>query len=226
MNKYQKILNLFVSTDELRSWMQTPFIIDDKAYSTNGWALVAFDLKNLTEIGEFRAFNADKLSGVYPLEQNLDKTYSIVDLKELFKKVPQVEDFDEEEKEDTCEECSGSGEVTFTYEDSKYKDHELDGECPICDGFGKCKQTIEKPNGKMVDDCNSKCVIGNSLFFANKIKHIIDVAEILEVSEFKHIHQTTSNKQNVFKIGDVDLLLMPTMSEGDFHSDGVAFNIA
>ena len=226
MNKYQEILNLFVSTDELRNWMMRPFIINSKVFATNGWALVAFDVTNLKVLGDVGYYKEDKLNGVYPLEHNLDNKYSIDYLKECFKSVPLVEDFDEEEKEDTCDECNGSGEVTFTYEDSKYKDHEIDGECPICDGFGNCKQTIEKPNGKMVQDPNSKCTIGNSLFFANKIKHILEVAELLGVNEFKHIHQSTPTKQNLFKIGDVELLLMPTMSEGKFHSDGVAFNIA
>ena len=226
MNNYQKILNLFVSTDEMRNWMQRPFVINSKIHATNGYALVAFDIIKLKEPIDFGAYNEEKLTGVYPLEHNLDNTYTIDYLKECFKKVPLVEDFDKEEKEDTCNECNGSGEVIFTYEDSKLKDHEIDGECPMCDGFGKCTQTLEKPNGKMIEDFNSKCVIGNSLFFANKVKHIIEVADLLGVSEFKHVHQTTPSKQSLFKIGDVDLLLMPAMSNGDFHSDCVAFNIA
>jgi len=226
MNKYQKILNLFVSTDEMRNWMQRPFAINSKIYATNGYALVAFNITNLKELIDFATYNEDKLTGIYPLEHNLDNTYTVDFLKECFKKVPLVEDFDEEEKEDICIECDGSGDVEFEYDSKSLKTYYKECECPICEGDGRCIQTVEKPNGKMVEDFNSKCVIGNSLFFANKVKRIIEVADLLGVSEFKHVHQTTPSKQSLFKIGDVDLLLMPTMSNGDFHSDGVAFNIA
>ncbi len=226
MNKYQEILDLFVSKDQLRDWMTRPFIINNKIFATNGWALVSFNLTNLKVLGDVGYYKEDKLNMIYPFEPNLDNTYSIDYLKECFKSVPLVEDYDEEVKESLCDECDNSGVVTFTYIDSKCKDHELNGECPICDGMGKISHSIKKPNGKMIEDPDSKCRIGNSLFFANKIKHILEVAELLGVNEFKHIYQGTPVEKNLFKIGDVELLLMPTMSGGDFNPDSYAFNIA
>ncbi len=36
-----------------------------------------------------------------------------------------------------CEECKGSGEVTFEYEDKKGEIHDIEGDCPICNGEGE-----------------------------------------------------------------------------------------
>lgn len=233
MNKYKKVLNLFVSNDELRPWMQNPFTIKDKIYATNGYALVVFDLvtfvcnnynttlNKITDIPIIYQFEEDKLNGVYPLENNLNNTYSINFLKKRFKNVPLIDDFDEEKKIDICTECGGTGVVTYVYEDDGYIDHEMDGTCPICDGFSKCEQIVKKPNGKTVLDKNAQCIIGNSIFYVNKIKYILDVAEILGVSKFELVYQKEEYKASLFKVGEADLLIMPAHNLGN----NIAFKI-
>jgi hypothetical protein len=217
MNKYQEILNLFVSEDKMRDWMLTPFVVGNKVIATNGWALVAFD-KSKIDCSSLRILDKSKLNGTYPLEENINSHNTVDFLKECFLKVPLVDDY--------CNECKGSGEVTFIYEDSKLKDHKIDGECPICDGFGVCEQEIENPNGKKVPDIDAKCVIGNCLFFTNKVELIIKVADLLKEKYYSHINQTLESRANLFRVGEVEILLMPIMSNGNFHDDGVCFNIA
>jgi hypothetical protein len=35
-----------------------------------------------------------------------------------------------------CTECGGYGIVEYAYEDALDKSHYIDGDCPLCEGFG------------------------------------------------------------------------------------------
>lgn len=225
MNKYQEILNKLVSNCEFRTWMKKPFIINDKVFATNISSMVVFDLSKVEILDNFNRYDESWLANIYPVIHNLDNTYSINYLKELFKLVPLIDDYDEDIEEVVCEDCDGSCEVTFIYADVNGNDHEIEDECPVCGGAGVCDEIIKKPNGKTIEDPYSKCMIGNSLFSISNIKYILEIAELLDVNEFKLVYQTTPDKQNVFKIGDVELLIMPVSKGYNFSPDEIIFKI-
>ena len=206
---YEIILELFVSKDEMRDWMCKPFIIDDKIHSTNGHILVAFDKRNIIDLSGIPIAPAKRTENIYPLESNLNKEISIRHLKDCFKKVKMVEDYDTIENQTECDECDGKGTVTFTYEDKKGKEHDYVEDCPICDGHGIHIHKNEKPNGKLFYDDKSICMIGNSHFKSTKIESIIKVAELLNADSFKITYQKKTNGASMFRVFDVDLLIMP-----------------
>lgn len=211
MNKYIELLNLFVSYDTLRPQMTTPNIGEQYASATDAHSLVFFDKSLLPEATTFKS------EGKYPdisFITDLQKThYEVVDiarLKSLIEKCPTIEDTDEEEKVDTCDECNGSGEVTYIYEGAKYNDHELDGECPICEGVGKCTQIIETPNGKMIP--NPKCYfkienVHLSLMLINKL---LEAQELIG-GDIILSNYTLPTKVVLFYIGNVGVALMPIL---------------
>ena len=227
MGKYQKIIDLFVSNEpqtwvtETNAWAQKPFIVDSKIYATDGVVLVSFDSQKIKNIDNVYRCDESKLNIFKEsFKSNINTTYSLRFLKHCFEKVPLVKCFDEKKKD--CAECDGTGEVTYKYK-SNYRAYGLDHDCPICEGEGAIIEKI--PTGKKEYDKKAHCKIGNDLFFTHIISHIITVCEILGVTEFVHTHQSLPHKANGFKIGDVDLLLMPLMWEGDFDEIEVAFTI-
>jgi len=217
MNKYLEILQMFVGQDDLRPAMTVPNIGNEYASATDAHALVFFDKSLLPENTVFETDFGEKLK--YPdiqrfieLEDICNNRLDLQKVNDIISKCPLIEDFDEEEKEDTCNECDGSGEVTYTYEDSKYKDHELDGECPICEGFGKCTQTIEKPNGKMVKNNEYYLQCGISYLSVFMIEKLLKVQQIIG-GDISIINQTYPNKEILFKVGDIKVLIMPLMRD-------------
>lgn len=207
--KYEKILDLFVSKDEMRDWMCKPFIIEDKIFSTDGTILVAFDKNNINDLSSIPIAPAKRTENIYPLEINLNKEITISHLKDCFKKVKVVEDYDIIENKTECDECDGKGTVTFTYEDKKGEEHDSIEDCPICDGHGDHIEENEKPNGKLVYDDKSICMIGNYHFKSTKIEAILKVAESLNADSFKITYQKETNGASMFRVLDVDLLIMP-----------------
>ena len=217
MNKYLEILQMFVGQDDLRPAMTVPNIGNEYASATDAHALVFFDKNLLPEKTVFKTDFGEKLK--YPdiqrfveLEEICNNRLDLQKVNDVISKCPLIEDYDEEEKEDTCNECDGSGEVTYTYEDSKYKDHELDGECPICEGFGKCTQTIEKPNGKMVknNEYYLQCEISYLPVFM--IEKLLKVQQIIG-GDISIVNQTYPNKEILFKVGNIKVLIMPLMRD-------------
>lgn len=217
MNKYLEILQMFVSQDDLRPAMTVPNIGNEFASSTDAHALVFFDKNLLPENTVFETDFGEKLK--YPdiqrfieMKANCNTILDVEKINEVISKCPLIEDTDEEEKEDTCNECDGSGEVTYTYEDSKYKDHELDGECPICEGLGKCTKTIEKPNGKMVKNNEYYLQCGISYLSVFLIEKLLKVQQIIG-GDISIVNQTYPNKEILFKVSNVNVLIMPLMRD-------------
>lgn len=217
MNKYLEILQMFVGQGDLRPAMTAPNIGNEYASATDAHALVFFDKNLLPENTVFKTDFGEKLK--YPdiqrfieLKDICNNRLDLQKVNDVISKCPLIEDFDEEEKEDTCNECDGSGEVTYTYEDSKYKDHELDGECPICDGYGKCTQTIEKPNGRMVKNNEYYLQCGISYLSIFMIEKLLKVQQIIG-GDISIVNQTYPNKEILFKVGNVKVLIMPLMRD-------------
>jgi hypothetical protein len=214
MNKYLEILNLFVSNDDLRPAMTAPNKGVEFTSATDAHSIIYFPNDLLPKDTAFE----DK-GGKYPdvmpyikVEDNCNNLLRLENIKSVLLKCPLIEDFDEEEKENTCDECDGSGEVTFTYEDGKLKDHEMEGECPICDGQGNCVQTVEKPNGKMIYDSQYHLNIDDCKMSIFLIERLMKVAEILD-SKIFIVNKTDANKAVTFKVGQVKVMLMPIMRD-------------
>lgn len=208
---------MFVGQDDLRPAMTVPNIGNEYASATDAHALVFFDKSLLPENTVFKTDFGEKLK--YPdiqrfveMEEICNNILDLEKVNSVISKCPLIEDYDEEEKEDTCDECDGSGEVTYTYEDSKYKDHELDGECPICDGVGKCTQTIEKPNGKIVKNNEYYLQCGISYLSVFWVEKLLKVQSIIG-GDISIVNQTYPNKEILFKVGNVKILIMPLMRD-------------
>lgn len=203
-NVYLSLLNKFKANNDNynRDWMAKPFNVGNKTVSTNAYILVA------TPLQEGFEDLSNKTKGVYPMDFILDKKIPVSELKEKLNDFPKIDCFDEEEKQ--CDACNGYGDVDFEFSYNG-KDYESNQDCPICDGSGVFNTVSKKPNGKKELNYNKFFGIGNSVFNVARIEELLEVAEMLKSDEIILINQTQSNRASLFKIKDVEVLLMPTM---------------
>lgn len=216
MNKYLEILQMFVGQDDLRPAMTVPNIGNEYASATDAHALVFFDKNLLPENTVFETDFGEKLK--YPdiqrfveMKANCNTILDVEKINEVISKCPLIEDTDEEENEYECPECDGSGKVEYEYSSSKTT-HYMDGECPICYGYGKCVQTISKPNGKMVKNNEYYLQMGTSYLSIFLVEKLLEVGKMLS-SDIVVVNQTYPNKEMLFKIGNVNILIMPLMRD-------------
>ena len=226
MKPYEEILKLFINPSEIRDWLQKPFIINNKIIASDGFILCSFDKKNISNTDQISVYPGEKLNGVYPLKHTMKQTISVDLLKDCLKKVPSVDVFETTNKTTQCVECNGDGRVIFTYyADSKPREYELKGDCPICDGSGDEVENISTPTGKKRLDYNYFGIIGESKFKAIKLQTIVEVAELLNEKSFNLVFQNHENGSSFFLIKDVELVMMPDIVIGDDDDELVAFTI-
>ena len=203
-NVFLTLLNRFKSNDDYRDWMAKPFNVGNKTVSTNGYILIS------TPLQEGFEDLSNKTKGVYPMDFNLDMKILVSELKQKLNDFPKVDCFDKEEKEKECDACDGSGEVSFVFS-YDFEDYETEEECPVCKGCGFINKISKIPNGKKELDYNKFFGIGNSVFNVARIEELLEVAETLEADEITLVNQTQQNRTSLFKIKEVEVLLMPTM---------------
>lgn len=201
-NVFITLLNRFKSNDWRRDWMAKPFNVGNRTVSTNAYILIS------TPLQEGFEDLSNKTKGVYPMDFNLDTKILVSELKQKLNDFPKVDCFDEEEKE--CDACNGYGDVDFEFSHNG-KDYESNQDCPVCDGSGVFNTVSKTPNGKKELDYNKFFGIGNSVFNVARIEELLTVAETLEADEITLVNQTQPNKASLFKIKEVEVLLMPTM---------------
>lgn len=201
-NVFLTLLNRFKSNDDRRDWMSKPFNVGNRTVSTNAYILISTPLQK-----GFKDLSS-KTKGVYPISFNLERKILVSELKQKLNDFPKVECYDEEEKE--CDACNGYGDVSFVFSHD-CKDYESNQDCPVCDGSGVIKKVSKIPNGKKELDYNKFFGIGNSVFNVARIEELLEVAETLKADEITLVNQTQPNKASLFKIKEVEVLLMPTI---------------
>lgn len=213
---YEEILQLFVSKEDFREWMKTPFLVGNKAVATDAHFLVAVPEWN----GNYEQSN--KAASAYPMFVDFRKEYSIEQFKDAIAQVPLVDGFDEEIKVDECDECNGEGEVEFEYyANGKYYYHDAD--CPVCEGEGQTEVTKQIPNGTKVPDSTKQIRIRLGCFSIEAVQRLIKVAELLNEKTVTLVNQKGNNSAAMFHVGQCEVLLMPLMNHGE---EQVAANIA
>jgi len=200
MKNYTKILEMFVSTEQFRVWMCKPFAIGDMAYATDAYIMAITPKINTEVFDSLEEKHELNVLKIIPEGRNKNDVFSIKDIKALIEKSPTERDYDE--KETHCSECDGSGEVLW-----KYNGYDKEDECPECDGKGTT--TIRIDNGKRVLSYISMIKIGNSFFKVAILQRIVKAADALNESTLSLTNQTQSNKESIFKSGDMEFLIMP-----------------
>ena len=204
MKNYSKILKMFVSTEQMRGWMCKPFLIGDMAYSTDAYIMAITPKINTEVFDSLEEKQAANVLKIIPEGRNKNDIFSIKDIKALIEITPTEKEY--EEKENECSECNGSGEVYW-----EYNGYDKEDDCPECDGDGTTARRIY--NGKRVISYHAMIKIGNSYFKVSILQRIVEAADALNKSTLTLANQTESNKESIFKSGDIEFLIMPVYAQ-------------
>jgi hypothetical protein len=200
-NVFFEILNNFCSQDELRPWMKHPFNAFGKTLATNGWVLIA-----TPKISEYLD-NTDKIKNVYPVVHNMQKIYDVATLETALAKFPTEDEFDSVISK--CNACNGDGVVDFEFSYNG-KTYEIEEDCPVCDGEGEIETFSDVPNGKKRYDETKLIKINECGLSAWRVADIVFVANKLKQKTIKLINNTSPLSSCLFKIGDIEMLVMPS----------------
>jgi len=205
-NVYEEILNLFVGKrGDCNEWMEKPFTDLSKVMATNKISFVAVP-KERVETHHIELIG--KTKGVYPCLHTCEKEITLHRLQEAMKQVPLVDELDNH-KAYKCKECNGFGQVEWQY--GNYTDED---DCPKCNGDGEFK-TDRKPTGKKVYDPSKVIIIGDSKFNVLELELLKKTIELLKQDKFSLVNQTQPKQASLFKIEDVEILMMPFLPDGN-----------
>jgi len=129
-----------------------------------------------------------------------------LDLKELIevlKSIPRYETVAVSGKEAECDECEGSGEVEWTYEDSSGEEHSKNFYCPICGGGGKVKTKEYAREERAV-------AINGTLFNAGLLQIIAEAMNDIGQSYGVIAYQAKDSQPMLIQLKKgVDVIIMP-----------------
>ncbi len=220
INSYKEILELFRCKDVTGSeWTQTPFIIDNNIYSTDCHCMVWFDKNIISDLSKYNVFEKSKTGLIIPTEINIEKIIPVDEIKKGLSKCPTEEGFDWVGEDVPCKECEGDGIVIW-----EYNHHEKEFDCPECDGDGLTKKKRRIPNGKNIIPDYALIKLGQCFIAAPIIETIVKAADLLNEESIKLISQLGAEMANLFKIGDISLLVMPVIVPSNYYN--VSYTIA
>lgn len=174
MKDEEKFLNRFVNQLEWPESIKKPFYRDGFVYATNRTILVRVPYKDLQRL--YEPVDSPKNLPQFP-EPTCDIELPISVLVETFKSIPKVEERRVEGKDAECDECEGTGEVEWTYEDSDGEEHQKNFDCPICEGYGKVK-TKEFYREWLYTSINGVAFRNNELIIMAEAAHDLGLSSI------------------------------------------------
>lgn len=220
VNSYRSVLELFRCKDEKRKdWLLKPFVIGDNVFTTDAHCMVWFDKNIIPTFSEYDVYEEKKIGGVIPTEINIEKVIPVDEIKAGLAKCPTEDGFDWVGKDVECKECEGEGTVVW-----EYNNHEKEDDCPVCDGDGLSRKKRQVPNGKKNIPNYALIKLEQCFISANIFETIVKACEALNATSITLVSQLGSGKGNLFKIGNVSLLVMPVLPPDSFEN--VAHNIA
>lgn len=192
---YIEILKLCTRTDnhESRLWMQSPFHAFGRTFATNGYIMVTVPM-----VGIYPDFT-EKVAKAYPFQKSMRVSIPLEKIKIELAKYPVEMVYDELD----CDECNGSGSVTWTY-----NEYEKDDDCPLCEGHGYFRH----PTDKTQINEDSLFKIGVAVYRVGVIEKLIQVAELAGYDSIYLVNQGEKDAA-IFEIGEIEMLIMPMQTE-------------
>jgi hypothetical protein len=218
------VFSLFYSTDVMRPVMLKPFVVGNKTYATDAYTLVRCDNDKI----DFEFENNEKplnIEGAIP-EINTSEIISIdqIDWVSLMNKDETIGDGNDVE----CGHCNGEGsfEDNFFY---KGRFYDFEYECPVCDGTGYEEEEMQIPTGNKTFGSNDMVKFKDIYFYATKFYKLKKVKDLIG-GEVELISYNSNKRGVLFRIGIVEILIMPCMSNSYdnvvANIESVGFNIS
>lgn len=207
MTRQEKVLQLFVQSEDRLPRTPIPFIVEDRVVSTNGWAVCAVD--------------PGLCNGAYTELETISNDFLSVLKFQIPDTEPQTITFDQikaaisddikafRPSREGCETCGDSGSCEECECGSAHA-------CGKCDGVG----SIEVPPKKLI-------ALSSCAFTFFRFEYLVRAASILDLTEFEYFGSNQSGFLNYFRVGEFDILLSSThVSEGQEPVDILPFGVS
>lgn len=204
MTKYDKILKMFLGDyDETPKSIESPRPQDNYIYATDTRSCIRVN-RELCEVKYFPHDNQPNFNRVFPTPE-CSLILNIEEVASAIKKVPEMEKVAVYGKEAECEECGGTGSVTWRYETDD-DEYERDFDCPVCDGRGKFTHKNLKREQRNIS-------FNGVNFFIGQIMTIVDAIHQLghKTATVQRLNTQYSMLINVEQ--GVDIVVMPNLLE-------------
>lgn len=198
-----ELLDMFCDKSGLRSY---PFFNPryNEVWSTNGYVAIRINPEIL--VGEYIK---EKLT-MFKLEYPCEKTITIKALSKALEACPLVDEEVVIQDAVKCEDCDGSGEVYWEYEDNHLHTHERLMDCPICDGTGEMEHEKTKKTGKKVVADDAVIMVGDSYIFAKYLQTLKQAMDFLNIASVKMTHNSPKGA-NEFVVNDDIRIIIASM---------------
>lgn len=232
MNKYEKILELFILKDKDSNhteWQKAPFLINDlkNAYATDGnimvsvpkeliiWQKIKIAPKeNLKYEKVFDYFNP--ILSKKALGLNINKKITLDVLEHSYALCPMIDEKKPKKCVVLCEECKGTGEVDYYYNYESDDFFKIKGICPICNGTKKGYKTLEVSTGKKIKDLKNNYIKVDVVYLSiYQVKLLIDVLNILSIDYIQCIYM--DKNYLLFSINDENIKIVCASSFGIYE---------
>ena len=212
------VFSFFYGSDPLRPSMHNPFEIDGFTYATDAYTLI----KCKSDLIDFEWHNEENSLKVENVVPNVNTSEIIhldsIDWASLMNKDETIGDGNDDVE---CGHCKGYGNVD---DDLRYKGkfYSFEYECPVCDGSGFEEEEKQIPTGNKTFNSSDIIRLKNTYFYATKFYKLKKVKDLIG-GEIELISYNENNKGVLFRIGIVDILIMPCICNSQ---DYVILNIA
>ncbi len=210
----KKLLDLFVSQDDYRPWMEKPFHAGKYDGATDSYTLIGIEQdEGYDDVAVSSGSEVTKITILSYLDQENNKSERI-SIEELKKAVEFSTEYAKVPVEDECDECDGVGKVEYEYSYKLYTSYTM-GECPKCEGTG----VIEVPGTVVTEELigvMSKCVnIGVCYYHGHILNKLLQAAILLGEDHVTLVAQSESTKGTKFMVGKAIVIVMPIRYDGD-----------
>lgn len=213
---YRSLLDMFLSNDDNREALKTPFIKYNYVYASNGIILICFEKSILTEIDFVSHEKAPDAFKVVPTD-NIKLTLETAYCRNIVEKAKDEMAQKYVKKIDTCPDCDGLGVVDYEFQDHKNKTHEIEQDCPTCDGEGQIERIFKKENNEIVYDYINQLVSWQEALFALEyFEKIVEVAETVECSTIELVYRTNNTSVHKFRINDITIVISPVYQADEY----------
>jgi len=207
---FRSSLNMFLSNDDLREALKSPFIQDDYVFATNGSIILCFDKEHLKEIDFVSHEKAPNALAILPTADNMNVVFETAHLRSKIQASRAEVAKRYQVKLITCPDCDRNCEVEFEFQDYKGRYHKILQECPTCDGHGQLEMITNLATGEAdVEGFGEYLSYNETLFTTDYFEKIVTVAEMFGEIIIRLVHRTSDTSLHKFIVGPTTILLMP-----------------
>ena len=210
-----ELLDKFCDKAHVKKIFTEPFFNAEygNVWSTNGFSLIQINPKVLIEEYPKKAVRLPMLECPCKKEITIEAINKALDVCPKDEEEIVIQDAVE------CEDCNGTGEVTWEYMDIHGHTHEHESDCPVCDGTGEIEPEKTKKTGKFITDEYAVINIGNAYFYAHTIIKLKFAMDFLRITSVELTHNPERGANEFVLNDDVRIRLMPMLYDRLFPCD-------